>query len=102
MLLLNKSTGNHANIYQNGELIEILDLSEINGFYTFTIENEIGMNKIEVENGSIRVSESDCRDASCVRQGWISSGARPIVCLPHRLVIQLENATAPDVDAVVG
>ena len=33
--------------------------------------------------------EADCPDQVCVRQGWVQDRTVPIVCLPHRLVIEI-------------
>ena len=98
--MLRRGSANEALIYQEGVLIETLDLSAIAETYTITVRSDAGMNVIAVDNGRIRISEADCHDGSCVRQGWISGGATPIVCLPHRLVIKLAGNDAPELDAV--
>ena len=99
---------NTVSIYQNGALIETLNLSEVAEPYTLTLENESGTNTIAVERGRICISASDCPDGSCVRQGWLTGGITPIVCLPHRIVIKPNGSDAKQpptediVDAVVG
>ena len=102
VVLLRQGPVNRAKIYLDGELIKTVDLSAVAEPYTFTVECEAGINIISVGNGKIRVIDADCPDGSCIRQGWISGGSTPIVCLPHKLVIELENATPPDVDAIAG
>jgi len=99
--LLRQGPANMARITLDGELIEIIDLSAVSEPYTITVECEAGTNVISVEKGRIRVSEASCPDGACVRQGWISGGATPIVCLPHKLIIELERTETPDVDAIV-
>ena len=74
-----------AEIYQNGELIKTVELSENT---EFTVTCAEGFNVITVEDGKICVSSADCPDKVCVKQGKIS-GAVPIVCLPHRLEIRV-------------
>ena len=101
-VMLRRGPASDALVYLDGELIESLDLSSVTVPYSFTIESEAGINVIAVEKGRIRVSDADCPDGSCIRQGWISGGATPIVCLPHKLVIELENSAPPEVDAVAG
>jgi len=62
-----------------------------------------GNNIISVEQGRIRVFAASCPDLICVRQGWVSNGLVPIVCLPNRLVITLDDGNNDKgVDAVVG
>ena len=96
-----QSPANLACIYQDGKLIHKLDLSVVAEPYIIIVECDAGVNVVAVENGRVCVSEADCPDGSCVRQGWLSGGVTPIVCLPHRLVIELERSEVTDVDAVV-
>ena len=97
---LRRGQASQARVYKDGVLIERLDISAAPESYYITIDHEDGVNVIAVENGRIYISEADCPDRSCVRQGWISGGAMPIVCLPHRLVIELDRNEAPGVDAI--
>lgn len=93
-----------AEIYLDSECIKTIDLSEVEAPYSFTVEGEYGKNVISVEPGKIRVSDADCPDLVCVNQGWQSTAAAPIVCLPHRLVIKLipkSPDNADDVDGVI-
>ena len=39
--------------------------------------------------GAISVTEADCPDGICVRQGKLTTAGVPIVCMPHRLVIEI-------------
>jgi len=100
--LLARTPASIALIELDGILIERLDLSTVAEPYSFTVESNSGFNIISVDKGRIRISESDCPDGICVRQGWISGGSVPIVCLPHRLIIRLEGGETPVVDAIVG
>jgi hypothetical protein len=103
-LLIGRVPATQANIYQDGNLIESLDLKAVSTPFSFTVESGNGVNIIAVEPGRIRVSAANCPDGSCVRQGWISDGLLPVVCLPHRLIIRLEGGDPPEteLDAVVG
>ena len=100
-LILGQAEADMALVYQDGALIDSIDLSVVSEPYSFSV-GESAYNVVEVELGRIRVSDANCYDRSCVRQGWASGGAVPLVCLPHRLVITLEGGVAPDVDAIVG
>lgn len=57
-----------------------------------------GYNVIRVQDGQVSVTEADCPDQVCVRQGEVSDDAVPIVCLPHKLVIEVTAES--DKDAV--
>lgn len=78
-----------ARITRDGVLLEEIDLNAADQPCSFTLEDESGTNTVLVEKGRIRVSEADCPDQICVLQGWISDGTIPIVCLPHRLMIEI-------------
>lgn len=80
-----------ARITRDGVLLEEIDLTTVDQPYTLTFEDESGRNVVMVEQGRIRVSEADCPDRVCVNQGWISDGTVPIVCLPHRLMIEIKG-----------
>ncbi len=78
-----------ARITRDGVPLEEIDLTKTQAPFSFLLEDGRGRNLISVEQGRIRVSEADCPDQICVDQGWISDGTVPIVCLPHRLMIQI-------------
>lgn len=99
-LLMSRRDGHTAAVYQDSELLRVIDLDKVDEPYTFTIESPDGTNTVEVQRGRLRVSRADCPDQVCVRQGWLT-GSRPIVCLPHKLVIQFERGEA-GVDGVSG
>lgn len=80
-----------ARITRDGVLLEEIDLDKVDQPYTLTFEDESGSNTVSVERGRIRISEADCPDQVCVNQGWIADGTVPIVCLPHRLMVEIEG-----------
>ena len=90
-----------ARISRDGVLLEEIDLSRVDEPYSLTLEDESGRNVLSVERGRVRVSEADCPDQVCVKQGWVSNGAVPIVCLPHKLVVELAG-TGEDLDGGAG
>ena len=95
--------GTTATVYHHNIPIETIDLNRVTAPYSFTITGEGGAyNVILVEPGQISVQSSTCPDQICVHQGPITDGARPIVCLPHRVVIQIGRSPDDSVDAVGG
>ena len=90
LLLQSKKTdGSLARITRDGILLEEIDLERVEEAYAFTLEDESGANTVLVEPGRIRVLEADCPDQICVKQGFISDSGLPIVCLPHKLMIEI-------------
>ena len=91
--------GTIANIYQNGACIYSIDLTVVEEGYTLHIGGRMS-NTVLVERGRICIGEASCPDHVCIKQGWISNGVVPIVCLPNSLVIQIEGAAGTDIDAM--
>lgn len=76
-------------IYQDGALLEEHPLSE-DGVYRIELEDG-AVNVVEIKDGGVCVSEANCENQVCVQTGVIRSSAYPIVCLPHKLVVQIEG-----------
>ena len=99
LLLRQREEGTKVEILQDGAVIREIDLSRIAEEESFRVEWAGGYNLVEVRPGAIRVSEADCPDRICVGMGWLTDGAAPIVCLPHRLMIRRKGAGAADAAA---
>ena len=93
----NPSEKKYACIYQDGNLVHKINISNVDKPYTITV----GSNVILVEKGQISMTDADCPDGLCIKQGAITGEARPIVCLPNNVVIKLTNDES-DIDAISG
>ena len=103
VLVARQTSGTMVNICLDGKCIRSIDLSQADSSYEFTVDGPAGSNTIQVEPGRICVSRADCPDQICVHQGWISTSVIPIVCLPNRLVIQIEEQSGQsELDGVAG
>ena len=69
-----------------GEEIARLPLSEN---ATYSIDQENMHNLVIIEDGSVYMSEADCANQTCVRQGKITQVGVPIVCLPHQVIVMI-------------
>ena len=97
---LNFST-NIVGIYQDNKLIKTIDLNSVTEETEIHLNSEKGENTILVSNGHIRMKSADCPDKICVKHGDLTESGTPIICLPHKVIIQFENPNS-DVDAVAG
>lgn len=80
----------YADIYQDGVLLESINLSAQTDVRQLTVTNTNGnVNQVEIRPGSIGILSADCPDKLCVHQGFISTSLLPITCLPNKLVIQI-------------
>ena len=51
------------------------------------IQTEGGYNVVHIGK-EIYMKSADCKDRLCVKQGRLTREGRPIVCLPHKLVVE--------------
>ena len=51
-----------------------------------------GTNTLVIADGAAWVSEADCPDDLCVKQGKIRSGGQCITCLPNKLTVTVYGA----------
>lgn len=91
-LLKNLPSGTVAVISVDGEEYERIDLSAVKEAYDIEISTDFGKNTVHVEPGAISVTSASCPDKVCVKQGRLSGGGVPIVCMPNRLVISIEGS----------
>lgn len=64
------------------------------------IETDLGYNVISVHDGKICVSDADCPDCSCVKQGGINKKGDKIVCLPHKLIVEVDSEDNTELDSI--
>lgn len=71
--------------------------SEVFGQYKLSDEQDIviktehGENMVQISNGKITVTSANCPDHYCVDHVAIDSVGETIVCLPHRVVIEIKE-----------
>lgn len=54
--------------------------------------NEHGeKNTVVIKDGSVYISKANCKGKDCVRQGKISQTGQTIVCLPHKMIIEIQG-----------
>lgn len=56
------------------------------------VPGELGISKLQVEDGKIRFVESPCDGHQCIYQGWISRGGEVAACLPNKVSVQILSA----------
>ena len=67
----------------------------------YEIAQEDGsLNVIRVEDGAVFMEEANCRDGLCIRQGKMKNGAKTIVCLPHKVLVEVKSAGGDEPDVI--
>lgn len=78
----------YINISIEGKLTKTLDISK-NGDHT--INTPYGDNVISINNGMVSMVEADCKDDLCVKTPEISRSFQSIICLPHKLIVEIRG-----------
>jgi len=61
----------------------------------FTVETPWGYNQVIIHDGQAEVHEADCPNQICVNTASASEIGDMIVCLPHRLVVEIVPEDSP-------
>ena len=58
-------------------------------------------NILVISNGKAEVTEASCPDGICSSHRPISMKGQTIVCLPNKVVVEIENGEESDIDIIV-
>jgi hypothetical protein len=97
MFIKKPQNAKSLSVYIEGKLEKTVRFSD-EFSKTYTINTKFGYNILEIKNGEAYISDADCGTRLCVSEGKISKVGAFIICLPHKLVIQIEGES--DFDAV--
>jgi hypothetical protein len=70
----------------------------IKGKEIIPIETEYGINIIEINKSIVKIIESDCYNQICVKDGEIDEVGDVLVCLPHKLIVEIKGNSNSGVD----
>lgn len=98
VLRLVRQTGARAVVTIDGETAAVLPLREDT---VRVFSREGAENTVTVADGFVYVSEANCPNHDCIRQGKISRDGEMIVCLPHGLIVTVEGGAEAELDAAV-
>lgn len=99
LIVITKNTDQKtAKVYFENDLVLTIPLSQ-ESKSTHKVNGFNGEVVIEVDNDKIRVIQEKSPLHLCSKQGWIKETYETIVCLPNKVVIEIE--AADDVDAVI-
>ncbi|MBO4383332.1 MAG: NusG domain II-containing protein [Clostridia bacterium] len=63
-------------------------------------DTDYGHNLLVIRDGKAHMEEADCPDHYCMEQGEIEKTGETLVCLPHKLVVEVVSGESSDVDVV--
>lgn len=88
IILSFRGIGKEVVVYRDGEEIHRFELMHETHLSMEYFEGQ--ENVIDIKDGKVSVTSATCPDQVCVNQGEISEDGETIVCLPHKLVIEIE------------
>ena len=93
-----KKDGITAVVKVDGNIVYMLPLDKN---ASVTVEGyQGGSNTVVIENGTVYMKDADCPDKLCEKTGKISKNGETIVCLPHRVVVEIQGGEG-NVDSLV-
>lgn len=81
-----RKTGAWVEVYVDGERKQRISLEEEGNY---TIETPWGTNQLQVRNHCAKMVKADCKDKLCMQQKVIEREKETIVCLPHKVVVEI-------------
>ncbi len=91
-----KTTGFEITV--DGRLYSSYSFSDLKDGDFIVVKTEYGYNKFLYENKSISCVETDCKDKLEIRAGKIKKANELLVCIPHKLTVQITGKM--DIDAI--
>lgn len=83
----------------DGELYEEVSLDK-NQTVIIEIPGEEGSNTLEIKDGYAKMIDSNCPDHLCEQQHRISKKGETIICLPNKVIAEVQSKEEPEIDGV--
>lgn len=97
--LIQRDAGSAVRITIDGVLYGEYSLSEEQ---SISIDEELGYNRLVIKDNSVYMTDADCPDKYCMDYKPISKGGGTIICLPHKLVVEVTGTRdAQQLDVIV-
>lgn len=58
-------------------------------------------NLLEIKEGKADITEASCPDGICVNHRAVSKQSQSIVCLPNKVVVEIESGEEAELDAII-
>ena len=97
----NGEVGNQVRITLDGKEYGTYSLTENQ---EVLVQTEYGCNIVQIQDGMVFMKDADCPDKYCIHQGKTARKNKSIVCLPHKLMVEVVEASkdkpADGIDAI--
>ena len=93
--------GTIAVVTQNGVPIHRIDLSLVETPYEIVVPaDDDGYNTLAIQKNQIQIVDADCPDKLCIKTGPLSHTGDISVCLPHGLMVEIQEGEAREIDSL--
>ncbi|MFC6180689.1 NusG domain II-containing protein [Lactiplantibacillus daowaiensis] len=83
-----------AVVSHNGTVLKKVNLTDLKQMIHYTYRAKDGdYNRVTFEPKRVAITKANCSDQVCIRRGWIKKPGQTIVCLPHKLLIEIKSST---------
>lgn len=83
-----------AVVSHDGTVVKKVNLTSLKRTIHYTYREKSGhYNQITFKPTQVAITKANCSDQVCVRRGWIRKPGQTIVCLPHKLLIEIKSST---------
>lgn len=86
----NGTVGNQVRITLDGKEYGTYSLTENQ---EIPVQTEYGYNIVQIEDCMVFMKDADCPDKYCIHQGKTNRKNKSIVCLPHKLMVEIVEAS---------
>ena len=88
----------------NAGVVTVKVDGELKGTYSLLENQEIkingGSNILVIKDGEADITWADCPDKLCVKQKSVSKNNENIICLPNKVIVEVESDENSEYDAV--
>lgn len=96
--LFSHQTGDFVTITVDGKVLKTLPLNEDTALDISGANG--GSNHLEIKNGTASITDADCPDKLCVHQKEIKNQGESLICLPHKVIVQVSSSEKRELDDV--
>lgn len=90
----------YAVIQVDGKVYKEVPLSGHHGTDVIPIQTEEGYNLVVIQDESVGITEADCPDKICISEGFVSKPGATVVCLPHKVLVEVKSAGDDEPDVI--
>ncbi|CAJ1226544.1 NusG domain II-containing protein [Lactiplantibacillus xiangfangensis] len=83
-----------AVVSHNGTVLKRVNLTTLTKTKRYTYRAKDGhYNTVTFEPKRVAITKANCSDQVCIRRGWITKPGQTIVCLPHKVLVEIKSGS---------